>query len=133
MKKRTILVVLLLLSLVGAGAYALNTTLGGTMRNNQEWAVTLNPKNGSGQAVAGGTIVWSSDNPALVNLVPSADTYSCVIKAKDGPGRVTITAQDSKGTSPPSGVTQQFVLDITDASITDLNMSLGTGPRPLTP
>ena len=74
------------------------------------------------QPVTGDSLAWSVDNPAVIALTPSADTYSCLCTAGTD-GTATVTVADNSVTPP---LTATDVITVVSSAATSLVISEGT-------
>jgi hypothetical protein len=100
------------------------TRKGSTVQISDTQQVTLSvaEQDSKGQPVTGDSLAWSVDNPAVIALTPSADTYSCLCVAGTD-GVATITVADSSVTPP---LTATDVITVTSSAATGLVVSEGT-------
>jgi hypothetical protein len=95
-----------------------------TMLDTQECDATTDVKNGSGTSLPDAAVSWSASPTGKVDIVPSVDSKSAVIKAILGQtGNVTVTA--TAGTASDSGV-----IGIQSSAPTSVGMAFGVVNRP---
>ena len=93
-----------------------------TMTDAEAVTYVVEPEDSKGFPVSD-SLTWSSDdNGAVVTLVPSADTQSCLIVAGvDGTATVTVT---DNSVTPP--LTASDVITVVSSAATSLVISEGT-------
>jgi len=87
----------------------------------QQVTLSVAEQDSKGQPVAD-TLTWAVDNSAVISLVPSADTQSCLcVAGTDGTATVTVT--DNTVTPPLAG---SEVFTVVSSAATSLVISAGT-------
>jgi len=69
-----------------------------TLTDTQQVSLSVAEADAAGQPVTSDTLVWTVDNPAVITLTVSADTYSAEAVAGT-PGDAVITVTDSSNTA----------------------------------
>lgn len=107
-----------------AGPGTPTTKKGNTVQLTDMQQVTLSvaEQDSKGQAVTGDSLTWTVDNPQVITLTPSADTYSCVCVAQTD-GTATVTVTDDSVTPP---LTATDVITVVSSAATGLVISEGT-------
>jgi hypothetical protein len=87
----------------------------------QQVTVSVSEQDSKGQPVSD-QLVWSVDNTAVISLVPSADSQSCLcVAGTDGTATVTVT---DNSVTPP--LTASDVITVVSSAATSLVISEGT-------
>lgn len=92
------------------------------LTDTQQVTLSVAEQDSKGQPVTGDSLAWSVDNPAVIALTPSADTYSCLCAAGTD-GTATITVADNSVTPP---LTATDVITVMSSAATGLVVSEGT-------
>jgi hypothetical protein len=88
----------------------------------QQVTLSVAEQDSKGQPVTGDTLTWTVDDPAVVSITPSADTYSCLCVAGTD-GTATVTVADNSVTPP---LTATDVITVVSSVATGLVVSEGT-------
>lgn len=101
----------------------MNPTL--SMHDNQEDVISANPLDAAGNPTTDSKLAWSVDDPSMLDLVPSSDSLSCVVKAKGKVGTCHVTASDG---------TLSATVDVTITAAAPASLNLTTGvPQDIPP
>lgn len=92
------------------------------LTDTQQVTLSVAEQDSKGQPVTGDSLAWSVDNPAVIALTPSADTYSCLLVAGTD-GTATVTVADNS-VNPP--LTATDVITVVSSAATGLVVSEGT-------
>jgi hypothetical protein len=92
------------------------------LTDTQQVTLSVAEVDSKGQPVTGDALAWSVDNPAVVAITPSADTYSCACAAGTD-GTATVTVADNSVTPP---LTATDVITVVSSAVTGLVISEGT-------
>ena len=91
------------------------------LTDTQQVTVSVSEQDSKGQPVSD-QLAWSVDNTAVISLVPSADTQSCLcVAGTDGTATVTVT---DNSVTPP--LTATDVITVVSSAATSLVVSEGT-------
>jgi hypothetical protein len=92
------------------------------LTDTQQVTLSVAEQDSKGQPVTGDALAWSVDNPAVIAVTPSADSYSCLCVAGTD-GTATVTVADNS-VNPP--LTATDVLTVVSSAATALVISEGT-------